>query len=132
VKINLETVGPNVRAGSIVGWVSAVGHLSEAGRNDIEDALIAECVIPDKTRSLTVSIERVALPMEIDVARKPGRPKKFTPKRSAARRASFACSARRDRTPSQARDGHTPHERCRGRFAGLRARSRCVGDVMGE
>ena len=64
---------------------SAVGHLYEAGRNDIEDALIAECVIPDTTRSLTVSIDRVALPMEIDVARKPGRPKKTAPKRSVAR-----------------------------------------------
>ena len=64
---------------------SAVGHLYEAGRDDIEDALIAECVIPDKTRSLTVSLDRVALPMEIDVARKPGRPKKNAPKRSVAR-----------------------------------------------
>lgn len=64
---------------------SAVGHLYEAGRNDIEDALIAGCVIPDKTRSLTVSIDRVALPMEIDVPRKPGRPKKNAPKRSVAR-----------------------------------------------
>lgn len=64
---------------------SAVGHLYEAQRNDIEDALIAECVIPDKTRSLTVSLDRVALPMEIDVPRKPGRPKKDAPKRSVAR-----------------------------------------------
>jgi hypothetical protein len=64
---------------------TAVGHLYEAGRNDIEDALIAECVIPDKTNSLTVSIDRVALPMEVDVRRKPGRPKKDAPKRSVAR-----------------------------------------------
>jgi hypothetical protein len=64
---------------------SAVGHLYEAGRNEIEDVLIAECVIPDKTRSLTVSLDRVALPMEIDVPRKPGRPKKNAPKRSVAR-----------------------------------------------
>lgn len=64
---------------------SAVGYLYEAGRDDIEDALIAECVIPDKTRSLTVSLDRVALPMEVDVPRKPGRPKKNAPKRSVAR-----------------------------------------------
>ena len=64
---------------------SAVGHLYEAQRNDIEDALIAECVIPDKTRSLTVSLDRVALPMEVDVPRKVGRPKKDAPKRSVAR-----------------------------------------------
>lgn len=64
---------------------SAVGHLYEAGRGDIEDVLIAECIIPDKTHSLTVSLDRVALPMEIDVPRKPGRPKKNAPKRSVAR-----------------------------------------------
>ncbi len=64
---------------------SAVGHLYEAGRGDIENALIAECVIPDKTNSLTVSLDRVALPMEIDVPRKAGRPKKNAPKRSVAR-----------------------------------------------
>lgn len=64
---------------------SAVGYLYEAGRNVIEDALIAECVIPDKTRSLTVSLDRVALPMEVDVPRKAGRPRKGAPKRSVAR-----------------------------------------------
>lgn len=64
---------------------SAVGHLYEAQRSDIEDALIAECVIPDVTQSLTVSVDRVALPMEVDVPRKPGRPKKNAPKRSVAR-----------------------------------------------
>ena len=64
---------------------TAVGHLYEARRNDIEDALIRECVIPQKARSLTVSLDRVALPMEVDVPRKPGRPKKNAPKRSVAR-----------------------------------------------
>ena len=64
---------------------TAVGHLYEARRNDIEDALIQECVIAPKARSLTVSLDRVALPMEVDVPRKPGRPKKNAPKRSVAR-----------------------------------------------
>lgn len=64
---------------------TAVGSLYEAQRGDIEDALIEECVIPDKTHSLTVSLDRVALPMEIDVPRKAGRPKKDAPKRSIAR-----------------------------------------------
>lgn len=64
---------------------TAVGGLYEAQRGDIEDALIEACVIPDKTRSLTVSLDRVALPMEIDVPRKAGRPKKGAPKRSIAR-----------------------------------------------
>ena len=64
---------------------TAVGGLYEAQRGDIEDALIEACVIPDKTHSLTVSLDRVALPMEIDVPRKAGRPKKDAPKRSIAR-----------------------------------------------
>jgi hypothetical protein len=64
---------------------TAVGSLYEAQRGDIEDALIAGCVIPDKTRSLRVSLDRVALPMEVDVPRKVGRPKKKAPKRSIAR-----------------------------------------------
>ena len=64
---------------------TAVGSLYEAQRGDIEDALIEACVIPDKTRSLTVSLDRVALPMEIDVPRKVWRPKKNAPKRSIAR-----------------------------------------------
>ncbi len=64
---------------------TSVGGLYEAERGDIEDALIEACVIPDKTRSLTVSLDRVALPMEVDVPRKAGRPKKGAAKRSIAR-----------------------------------------------
>jgi hypothetical protein len=64
---------------------TAVGELFEAQRGDVEDALIAESVIPDAVRSLTVSLDRVALPMEEEVPRKPGRPKKDAPKKSIAR-----------------------------------------------
>lgn len=64
---------------------TAVGELFEAQRGDVEDELITQCVIPDKVRSLTVSLDRVALPMEEDVPRKRGRPKKGAPKRSIAR-----------------------------------------------
>jgi hypothetical protein len=64
---------------------TAVGELFEAQRADVEDALIAESVIPDKVRSLTVSLDRVALPMEEEVPRKAGRPKKDAPKKSIVR-----------------------------------------------
>ena len=63
----------------------AVGGLFEAERTDVENVLIAECVIPDKVRSLTVSLDRVALPMEEEVQRKTGRPKAGAPKKSITR-----------------------------------------------
>lgn len=63
----------------------AVGNLYELHRSDIEDVLIAECVIPNKVQSLTVSLDRVAVPMEEEVRRKPGRPKKGAPKKSITR-----------------------------------------------
>ena len=63
----------------------AVGNLYELHRSDVEDVLIAECVIPDKAQSLTVSLDRVAVPMEEDVPRKAGRPRKGAPKKSITR-----------------------------------------------
>lgn len=64
---------------------TAVGELFEAQRSEVEDAIMSESVIPDKVRSLTVSLDRVALPMEEEVPRKPGRPKKDAPKKSITR-----------------------------------------------
>ena len=63
----------------------AVGTLYELHRSEVEDVLIAECVIADKVQSLTASLDRVAVPMEEDVPRKPGRPKKGAPKKSITR-----------------------------------------------
>ena len=54
----------------------AVGALYEVQRADIEETLIAEAVIPDKAKSLTVLLDRVSLPMEEPRKRGPGRPKK--------------------------------------------------------
>lgn len=63
----------------------SVGDLFEAVRSDVENVLITECIIPDKVRSLTVSLDRVALPMEEEVPRRRGRPKTGAPKKSVAR-----------------------------------------------
>jgi hypothetical protein len=63
----------------------AVGALYEAQREDIDDALIAEAVIPDKVRSLTILLDRVSLPMEEPRKRQRGRPKKGEAKRPITR-----------------------------------------------
>lgn len=63
----------------------AVGALHDAVRDEVEDELVKRCVIPDKARSLSVSMDRVAVPMEEPLPRKAGRPKKGAAKRPIAR-----------------------------------------------
>lgn len=54
----------------------AVGALHGVLREEVEDALIARYELPAKTRSLSLSVDRVAMPMEEPRARPPGRPRK--------------------------------------------------------
>lgn len=63
----------------------AVGALHDAVRDEVEDALAKRCVIPETARSLSVSMDRVAVPMEEPRPRKAGRPKKGAAKRPVAR-----------------------------------------------
>ena len=63
----------------------AVGALHEVVRDEVEDELVKRCVIPDKARSLSVSMDRVAVPMEEPRPRKAGRPKKGAAKRPIVR-----------------------------------------------
>ena len=63
----------------------AVGALHDAVRDEVEDELVKRCVIPDKACSLSVSMDRVAVPMEEPLPRKAGRPKKGAAKRPIAR-----------------------------------------------
>lgn len=63
----------------------AVGALHDAVRDEVEDELVKRCVIPDKASSLSVSMDRVAVPMEEPLPRKAGRPKKGAAKRPIAR-----------------------------------------------
>jgi hypothetical protein len=48
---------------------------------DVEDALIQEYVIPEETQSVSVSLDRVAVPMEEPRPKPRGRPRKDAPKR---------------------------------------------------
>ncbi|MCP4966137.1 MAG: ISKra4 family transposase [bacterium] len=47
---------------------------------DIEDCLIQELIIPPETASISMSLDRVSIPMEEPCQRKPGRPRKDAPK----------------------------------------------------
>jgi hypothetical protein len=62
-----------------------VGALSVAAHRDIEDALIDAYEIPAEARSLSVSLDRVSVPMEEPRPRPVGRPRKDAPKRPVAR-----------------------------------------------
>ncbi len=63
----------------------AVGSQYVAAHGDIEDALAEEYEIPAAAKSVSVSLDRVSVPMEEPRPRPPGRPKKGAPKRPVAR-----------------------------------------------
>lgn len=58
-----------------------VGALAVADHQDIEDALIDAYEVPAEARSVSVSLDRVSVPMEEPRPRPIGRPKKGAPKR---------------------------------------------------
>lgn len=57
-----------------------VGALAVASRQDIEDLLIDAYEIPAEAKSISVSLDRVSVPMEEPRPRPVGRPKKGAPK----------------------------------------------------
>jgi len=62
-----------------------VGALAVADRQDLEDALIDAYEIPDDARGISVSLDRVSVPMEEPRQRPVGRPRKGAPKHPVAR-----------------------------------------------
>lgn len=62
-----------------------VGALAVADHEDIEDALIDAFEMPEEARSVSVSLDRVSVPMEEPRPRPVGRPKKDAPKNPVAR-----------------------------------------------
>ena len=62
-----------------------VGALAVADHQDIEDALIDAYVVPEQARSVSVSLDRVSVPMEETRERPVGRPRKGAPKNPIAR-----------------------------------------------
>jgi len=63
----------------------AVGEHWESVHIDIEDQLITALEIPAETRSISVSIDRVSVPMEEPAPRPVGRPRKDAPKNPITR-----------------------------------------------
>ena len=61
------------------------GALAVADHQDIEDVLIDAYEVPEEARSISVSLDRVSVPMEEPRPRPVGRPKKGAPKRPVAR-----------------------------------------------
>jgi hypothetical protein len=62
-----------------------VGALAVADHRDIEDVLIDAYEMPAEARSVSVSLDRVSVPMEEPRARPAGRPRKDGPKKPVAR-----------------------------------------------
>lgn len=62
-----------------------VGELFAKKRVPIEETLIRAFEVPKEARSVSVSLDRVTVPMEEPKPRRPGRPKKDAPKRSIQR-----------------------------------------------
>jgi len=62
-----------------------VGALAVASRDNVQDALIEAYEVPAEARSVSVSLDRVNIPMEEPLPRPVGRPKKNAPKRPVAR-----------------------------------------------
>jgi hypothetical protein len=67
-----------------------VGALYLDHHADIEDQLSVEQRIPDQARSVSISLDRVSLPMEEPRPRAPGRPRKNAPKRPITRQFRMA------------------------------------------
>src|SRR5437867_2984782 len=62
-----------------------VGALAVADHQDIEDALIDAIDVPEEAHSVSVSLDRVSIPMEEPRRRPAGRPKKGAPKKPVER-----------------------------------------------
>src|SRR3989454_11384845 len=62
-----------------------VAALAVADHQDIEDALIDAVEVPREASSVSVSLDRVSVPMEEPRPRPAGRPKKGGPKRPGER-----------------------------------------------
>lgn len=62
-----------------------VGALTVASHQDVEDVLIDAYEVPEEARSVSVSLDRVSVPMEEPRKRPVGRPRKGSPKKPVER-----------------------------------------------
>jgi hypothetical protein len=102
----------------------AVGALYVPAHGDIEDALIEQYQVPAEARSVSVSLDRVSVPMEEPRPRPVGRPKKGAPKRPVARNFRMAYCAT---VTLHDRDGDGLHTIRYGRMPQGDAKNLCEG-----
>ena len=110
-----------------------VGHLVAEqlvkNRDDVYEKLIEEYIVPKEATSISVSLDRVSLPMEEPKPRPPGRPMKGAPKRPIERVYRMAYCAT---ITLHNNKGQALHTICYGNMPQHDAKSLCeglVGDV---
>ncbi|MBM3804383.1 MAG: ISKra4 family transposase, partial [Acidimicrobiia bacterium] len=107
-----------------------VGALAVAGHEDIEDALIDAYEVPGEARAISVSLDRVSVPMEEPRRRPAGRPKKNAAKKPVERNFRMAYVGTVTLHDDQGEGLHTIRYGClpEGDVIGLR--NRLVADVV--
>jgi hypothetical protein len=107
-----------------------VGALAVADHQDIEDALIDAYEVPGEARSISVSLDRVSVPMEEPRRRPAGRPRKKAAKKPVERNFRMAYVGTVTLHDEQGEGLHTIRYGCmpEGDVTGLR--NRMVADVV--
>ena len=106
-----------------------VAALAVADHQDIEDALIDAYEVPAEACSVSVSLDRVSVPMEEPRPRPVGRPRKGAPKRPVARNFRMAYVGTVTLHDEQGTGGHTIRYGCMPEGDVIGLRDRMVADV---
>lgn len=106
-----------------------VAALAVADHQDIEDALIDAYEVPGEACSVSVSLDRVSVPMEEPRPRPVGRPPKGAPKRPVARNFRMAYVGTVTLHDEQGTGGHTIRYGCMPEGDVMGLRDRMVADV---
>ena len=106
-----------------------IGALAVADHQDIEDALIDAYEVPEEARSISVSMDRVSVPMEEPRARPVGRPRKGAAKRPVERNFRMAYVGTVTVHDEQGVGRHTIRYGCMPEGDVIGLRNRMVADV---
>jgi hypothetical protein len=107
-----------------------VGALAVADHQDIEDALIDAYEVPQEARSISVSLDRVSVPMEEPRRRPVGRPRKNAAKKPVERNFRMAYVGTVTLHDEQGEGLHTIRYGCMPEGDVIGLRNRMVADVV--